>query len=200
MHLSGFDPKDIALVAELYRDSTMVVQNTFGTTAELECQCGVKQGDIISPTVFSILMNVLLHSMSATGAGYTHSSGVHCNFLAFADDIVLITDDATKMQTLVREVQIFASWSHMWVNIKKCRMSAIDFATGKELDTTHILYNPHHRTTPQSNGIPFPTLHPDKPYKYLGYSISLSLNWKEHKQLVGVIGLLLFGNENYYKV
>ena len=39
--------------------------------------------------------------MAATGAGYTHSSGVHCNFLAFADDIALITDDPTKTQTLV---------------------------------------------------------------------------------------------------
>ena len=131
MRLSGFEKKDIALVAELYNESTLVVDNSFGRTAEIDCNCGVKQGDIISPAVFTILMNVLLRSLARTGAGYTHSSGVHCNFLAFADDIVLITDDAKKMQTLVAEVEMFASWSKMWVNQSKCRICAMDYGRNK---------------------------------------------------------------------
>ena len=39
MHLSGFDPGDIALVAELYRDSTLVIDNSFGRTAAMDCNC-----------------------------------------------------------------------------------------------------------------------------------------------------------------
>ena len=127
MKLSGFDQADIALVAELYRNSTLVIDNSFGRTAELDCNCGVKQGDIISPTVFSILMNILLRNMSRSGAGYTMADGTHCNFLAFADDICLVTDDPNKMQTLVNEIEKFSNWSHMWVNLSKCRMSSYNF-------------------------------------------------------------------------
>ena len=167
MRLSGFEPSEIALVAELYNESTLIVNNSFGRTVEINCNCGVKQGDIISPAVFTILMNVLLRSLSRSGAGYMYSSGVHCNFLAFADDIVLITNDPRKMQT-------FAVWSKMWVNHSKCRMSAIDFNNNKPLETGHIHYG----------GVAFPTLDAKESYKYLGYHISVALDWKCHKQVV----------------
>ena len=119
-------------------------------------------------------MNVLLRSLARTGAGYTHSSGVHCNFLAFADDIVLITDDAKKMQTLVAEVELFASWSKMWVNQSKCRICAMDYGRNKPLETDMIHYG----------GNPFPPMDSKESYKYLGYHINLSLNWTHHKSVV----------------
>ena len=124
-------------------------------------------------------MNLLLRTLATTGAGYTHSSGVHCNFLAFADDIVLLTDDPRKMQTLVHEIERFAHWSRMWVNLSKCRISAIDFNTGKTLETNHIQFS-----TPNTPARPFPPLDPNAPYKYLGYHISLTLNWHTHKDTV----------------
>ena len=121
MRLSGFSPLDIKLVSELYNDSTFAVDNDFGTTAALPVKCGVKQGDIISPTVFSITMNVLLRKLAAEGNGYTHSSGTEYNVLAFADDLCLLTDCPAKMQKLVEIVEGFAKWSgHMPHQFQNC--------------------------------------------------------------------------------
>eukprot|EP00961_Rhodomonas_salina_P162724 2191934-Rhodomonas_salina.1 len=111
MTLAGFREEDISVVAELYRDSTFAVENPFGTTAPIPCKCGVKQGDVVSPILFSLAINLLLQQLAAKGGGYCHSNGDLFNVLAFADDLILMSYSATKLQGLVDEVEKFAAWS-----------------------------------------------------------------------------------------
>jgi len=174
MELSGFHQDDIRLVAELYKDSTFGVENDFGTTAPLPVRCGVKQGDIISPTVFSITMNVLLRKLAGVGRGYAHSAGVEYNVLAFADDLCLLADSAENMQLLVNQVQEFADWSGMWVNVGKSEVTAYDFEKKVELEVQQIRYK----------GKCFKTLKPTQTYKYLGFHVSLLMKWDKHKASV----------------
>eukprot|EP00961_Rhodomonas_salina_P257518 3480089-Rhodomonas_salina.1 len=174
MRLAGFDLDDIDVVAELYRDSSFAVENPFGTTAALPCKCGVKQGDIVSPALFSLAMNILLRQLAQRGGGYVHSSGEHCNVLAFADDLILLSDNAGRMQALVDEVKQFAEWSGMWVNVSKSKITAFDFATRTEPKTAHITYG----------GSRFSYLPASETYKYLGFHISLTLDWTYHKSCV----------------
>eukprot|EP00961_Rhodomonas_salina_P299394 3938899-Rhodomonas_salina.1 len=162
MRLAGFNQSDVEIVSELYRDSSFAVENPFGTTAALPCKCWVKQGDVVSPALFSLAMNILLLQLAKRGGGYFHSSGEHTN------------DDAGKLQGLVDEFKRFADWSGMWVNVTKSMISAYDFASKSELKTSHIKYG----------GKRFAYLAADKPYKYLGFHISLTLDWTYHKQAV----------------
>lgn len=171
MSLSGFQDQDIRLVAELYRESTFGVENSFGTTAPLPVRCRVKQGDLISPTVFCLTMNVLLRRLAAIGQGYVHSSGMEYNVLAFADDLCLLSDSADKMQLLVDEVAKFADWSGMCINVSKSEITGFDFANMQALEVGAIRYK----------GKQFKALAPNKTYKYLGFHISILLNWEEHK-------------------
>ena len=67
----------------------------------------------------------------------------------------------------------------MWVNLDKCHMSAIDYNTNKQIPTCSIKFK-----IPDKEPEPFPPLDPDEPYKYLGFHISLTLNWKTHKAIV----------------
>eukprot|EP00286_Rhodomonas_abbreviata_P000807 CAMPEP_0181288690 /NCGR_PEP_ID=MMETSP1101-20121128/472_1 /TAXON_ID=46948 /ORGANISM="Rhodomonas abbreviata, Strain Caron Lab Isolate" /LENGTH=634 /DNA_ID=CAMNT_0023392839 /DNA_START=190 /DNA_END=2091 /DNA_ORIENTATION=- len=174
MELSGFKKEDIQLVAELYRESTFAVENEFGTTAPLPVRCGVKQGDIISPTVFTITMNVLLRRLAKVGNGYMHSSGREYNVLAFADDLCILTESAEKMQMLVDQVVEFADWSGMWVNVGKSEITAYDFSNKVVVEVGAIRYK----------GKAFKYLHPKRSYKYLGFHVTMLQNWEEHKAQV----------------
>ena len=129
---------------------------------------------MISPALFSIAINVLLRKLARRGGGYVQSSGTHTNVMAFADDLVLLSDDAGKLQGLVDEVEKFASWSGMWVNVAKSKITAFDFGRNIEPRVDHIRYR----------GAAFSHLAPSSPYKYLGFHISLTLDWSFHKRQV----------------
>eukprot|EP00961_Rhodomonas_salina_P140830 1895621-Rhodomonas_salina.1 len=60
----------------------------------------VKQGNVVSPILFSLAINLLLLQLAVKGGGYRHSSGELFNVLTFADDLILISDDPTKLQGL----------------------------------------------------------------------------------------------------
>ena len=138
MSLAGFRDEDVAVVSELYKDSTFAVENPFGTTASIPCKCGVKQGDVVSPILFSLAINLLLRQLAAKGGGYRHSSGELFNVLAFADDLILISESSAQLQGLVDEVERFASWSGMWVNTSKSNVTAYDYSKNEERITTDL--------------------------------------------------------------
>ena len=64
-------------------------------------------------------------------------------------------------------------------NVNKIHFTKKKINTGKTLKTNHIQFS-----TPNTPARPFPPLDPDAPYKYLGYHISLTLNWHTHKDAV----------------
>ena len=78
------------------------------------------------------------------------------------------------MQLLVDEVAKFAQWSGMWVNVSKSEITAYDFANKAALEVGPIRYN----------GKQFKPLHPRHTYKYLGFHVSILMNWDEHKRQV----------------
>eukprot|EP00961_Rhodomonas_salina_P021253 286163-Rhodomonas_salina.1 len=120
-------------------------------------------------------MNILLQQLAQRGEGYVHSSGDHCNVLAFADDLILLSDNAGRMQVLVDEVKQFAEWSGMWVNVSKSKITAFDFATRTEPKTAHITYG----------GSSFSYLPASETYKYLGFHISKSCVRDEISETIG---------------
>eukprot|EP00961_Rhodomonas_salina_P167344 2255053-Rhodomonas_salina.1 len=174
MSLAGFQQNDIAVVAELYRDSTFAVENPFGTTASIPCKCGIKQGNVVSPILFSLAINLLLRQLAVKGGGYRHSNWELFNVLAFADDLILISDDTDRLQGLVSEVERFAAWSGMWMNTSKSNVTAYDYGKNEEPITSDLVFN----------GKRFQYLAASDSCKYLGFHISLTLDWSKHKEAV----------------
>ena len=119
----GIHPKDVELISSLYHESDILVRNSFGDTASIPLKCGVKQGDNISPTLFTIVINVLLRQLNRSGAGYVHSNGDHIAATAFVDDTLLLSDRPSHCQRLVDEVARFAKWSHITCIHKMCNAS-----------------------------------------------------------------------------
>ena len=96
-------------------------------TEYFNCPIGVKQGDCLSPTLFSVYINDLSHELKNSGigveiefegiAGITETIVV--NMLLYADDIVLFVKDEIDKQHLLYLVQIWCENWRLEINLSK---------------------------------------------------------------------------------
>eukprot|EP00961_Rhodomonas_salina_P017313 232912-Rhodomonas_salina.1 len=63
----GFTEPDIRLLRNLYDDSWFDIYTHGGTTAKINMGRGLKQGDALSPVLFLLFINTLLHWMRLEG-------------------------------------------------------------------------------------------------------------------------------------
>ena len=157
----GISGKFYHAVKALYQNSKSRVQLNNLATEWFDVTNGVRQGDSLSPTLFSIYLNDLAEEIKSLNAGV--NAGDACiSLLLYADDIVLIAPTAEKLQSMLN---IVAKWCGKWsmqINDKKTQVlharnhqrprSSFQFKCGKSL------------------------LDYTSSYKYLGYIIDEHLN------------------------
>ncbi|NXR52823.1 PO21 protein, partial [Hippolais icterina] len=67
---------------------------------------GVKQGDPMSPLLFNLALNPLLCKLEAEGKGF-HHGGFQVMAMAFADDLVLLSDSWDGMRHNIKILETF---------------------------------------------------------------------------------------------
>ena len=75
------------------------MDNKFGDW--FETKCGVKQGDNLSPILFSIYLNDLALVLKEFGLGINIDENTNVPLLLYADDIVLIATTEVKLQRML---------------------------------------------------------------------------------------------------
>ena len=169
---------DVTLLKNIYKDTFCQVDTPFGMSAPIFLTRGTKQGDCLSPLLFSLLFNTLLRQLSQLNedeqVGFLNEMGKRTLHRAFADDLSLMTEEEKKMQLALKVVESFCRWSGMAVNALKSEASGWDFAKKLRLSTARLIIN----------GIPLTQLDPSKPYKYLGILCSLTGSFQEEKQYI----------------
>ena len=86
-----------------------VILNDIGTEW-FKCPLGVKQGDVISPTLFAIYIDDLVSELRELGVGIKIGDDI-INSLLYADDIVLIAANEDDLQLLLKKLN---SWCSKW--------------------------------------------------------------------------------------
>ena len=111
---------DFAISAMYSNPRSKVLLNEYETDF-FDCPIGVKQGDNISATLFSIFINDLAEEIKATGIGLDLTENVanvdfkesykdlFLNILLYADDIILMTSNENDLQFLLNVVE---QWCH----------------------------------------------------------------------------------------
>ena len=97
----GVDENVVRVIRGLYEDNQ--VKFTLGniSTGWLKNNVGVRQGCVLSPTLFNLYLEELLVRIRKTGKGVkVGDSTLGC--LAYADDIVLMTENKADMEELLR--------------------------------------------------------------------------------------------------
>ena len=83
-----------------------------------DIRCGLRQGCVLSPCLFSLFIMDLAGVLERKGLG-VKDRGQWMGSCLFADDIVLLAGSAVELQTMLDEVAIFASRWHLIFNPKK---------------------------------------------------------------------------------
>ena len=123
----------------LYRDpQTRIVltsPNTSDATEYFKCPLGVKQGDILSPTMFSMFVHSLTVELEQSGLGVRldlppspwscsqsssrASSSLLVNHLIYADDLVCIAENPNDLQSLINIVNLWCCKHRLEANLLK---------------------------------------------------------------------------------
>ena len=94
-------------------------------TEYFDCPIGVKQGDCLSPTLFSIFINDLATSIKDSNIGVILDEGLLINILLYADDIVLLAENEEDMQSLLYMVECWCKKWRLEVNLTKTNIMHI---------------------------------------------------------------------------
>ena len=154
----------IKMIREMYRSVTATVRYENELSNPFNCPLGVKQGCLLSPLLFSLLINEIAIKVGREGrAGYQFLPGTKEIFaLLFADDIALIGMTPAGLQNQLNNLNTAAKSLGLKVNLNKtkilvCRKGG--FLGSKEKwhldkDKIEVVNN----------------------YKYLGYTITTKLS------------------------
>ena len=72
---------------------------------------GVRQGDTLSPLLFSIFINDLAKGVKDLNCGVELSNDQQVSILLYADDVVLLAADEQKLNT---SLQFVHEWCQKW--------------------------------------------------------------------------------------
>ena len=101
LSILGINGKMLNSIKSLYEQVKCTIRIN-GTHTEWFCvNSGLKQGCILFPQSFNMFANDLVHAMNELNCGLSYSDDDHVSILLYANDIVLLSDDKLKIQTML---------------------------------------------------------------------------------------------------
>ncbi len=113
-------------------ESCIKINNMF--TDWFSTESGVKQGDSLSPTLFSIFINDLIAEVKNVGKGVQIGDD-KCSILLFADDIVIMAESEQDLQCLLDKV---AEWCATWkLSVNQSKTKIMHFRKRRQSRTVN---------------------------------------------------------------
>ncbi len=160
----------------MYTNTSSCVNVNNKLTDWFTTENGCRQGDVTSPTAFSIIINDLLKELNSSGIGIKVDGNLLVSVLAFADDIVLLAENADDLQKLIGIVH---HWSSKWrfiINPEKSQIVHYRNAPKSRTNVNFKLYE---------NG---PSLQVVDSYRYLGVYLDEYLTFNHTTSLLASAG------------
>ena len=96
----GILDKNINLVRYMYEDSKCCVRMVQEHTDCFSIEVEVRQGDVLSPLLFNLVLDFILRNLDHTDGGITCKGMKKLKDLDYADDICLLAESYEEMQRL----------------------------------------------------------------------------------------------------
>ena len=136
--------KFIRILDSLYRNAEMKVRTSQGTSEPVKITKGVLQGEVLSPILFSLFIADLEEFLIKRGVrGIAISSLVDILILAYADDLIILVDNASGMMRALKVLKEYCEENNLVINTSKTKIMVFkrggrdkkvpNFYFGKEL-------------------------------------------------------------------
>ena len=160
----GVSSKMLDILKAIYNKVTAVIRHGNELTGEINCPLGVRQGCLLSPLLFTLLITELAQEVARGGRhGYQFSPGLIELFtLLFADDIALIATTPRGLQTQIDNLRRGAERLGLVVNLEKTKVMV--FRKGGFLGRLERWFYGEERIEVVNK------------YKYLGYTLTTKLS------------------------
>ena len=114
----GLDDEDIKILMSMLEGNKSKLLTAFGPTEDIEIKSGVRQGDVISPILFSIFLDPLLRWLEKGTDPYRIGNN---NFFgqAFADDTALLASSRKGIEERMKKVNSFMEYNNICINEDK---------------------------------------------------------------------------------
>lgn len=187
--LSDYDipEKIIKIICELYDEAFIRVVHRGQVGSGFKVSNGVKQGCVLSPLLFNIILDYVLRLVTKTKRGIQWNPFSKLLDLDYADDIVAMTHTMTEMKDFLDDLVKYASHVGLKINVGKTKLMRV---------------NPKERVTrstsaaPQSLNINGVVLEEVKEFIYLGSVIAVDGGTEEDVRRRIILANVAFGSLN----
>ena len=111
----------LRVISSLYHNVQYKVKTPQGHSLPFSSNVGVKQGCILSPTLFNLFINDLSSYLDHENSGVCIDGFNICHLL-FADDLVLLSQSPSHLQKLLNKVSKYCSINWLTINIEKTKV------------------------------------------------------------------------------
>ena len=131
----GIHGKIIHAVQSLYRSVECCVKVNDHLTDWFPVRNGVKQGSVLSPTLFSIYVNDLANEICNMQCG-VDIDGMNISIMLYADDIVLLSDSEVNLQLMIDKLN---DWCHKWrLTVNEAKTKVLHFRSQNEIRSDYV--------------------------------------------------------------
>jgi hypothetical protein len=89
-------------------------ENRLIETEDVKIQCGIFQGDSLSPLLFCICLIPLTEQLNRLRTGYEeHTTKIKISYLLYMDDLKLIAKSEEELQKQIQTVKMFSDDIHV---------------------------------------------------------------------------------------
>lgn len=108
----------ISIIRYWYKNQINCVRWAGSLSDVYRLECGVRQGGLTSPRLFSLYINKLIVELSSICQG-CYVDGICVNNISYADDMVLLSPSINSMTNLLRICEGYAGAHGLRYNVKK---------------------------------------------------------------------------------
>ena len=134
----GLCPRVVKLLAAMYTNQQMNVRWKGILSNVFKCENGVKQGGVLSPTLFCVYFDELLCKLSECGVG-CYVGNKFLGALSYADDIALLAPTKASAQKMLAVCEQFASEHSVTFNASKSFLMVV--SEGNRYGRTELKLN-----------------------------------------------------------
>ena len=134
-------PVILRLLLYMYTHQSLNVKWNNSHSQNFKVSNGVKQGAVLSPTLFNLYINNLLDKLESSKIG-CHIGNIYCGAIAYADDIVLLCPSLYGVKHLLKICENYADDHGLLFNAQK---SEFMYVTRKPVNNEFELYISNNR-------------------------------------------------------